>query len=349
MIPCSSAPLGSLITSDFDEPVLYDPIRVKYKNPCTNLKIITAFIDIDRIQTHVIEIIEGINRGEFKRNISIEILLGMTKTSLSAKKHEDICRVLFFINNQNNGVSLSCRYLVTNKEIHSKIYIWGDHNTPQTSFCGSLNYTMNAFKKRRESVCVANPKEALEYYYSLIDDTVDCRDSSVQSLLKNINAPIERNEDDPLDSSTEYDVYNKKTSLDTLKVSLLIASGSRTGNRSGVNWGNRPGRDPNEAYIPYNKQDKKEGFFPEKNNANDRNYPRFRVITKDFGAFHMRLAQANAKALESVESNAILGVWLRKKLGLKDGEYITKQMLELYGKTYVTFRKYSDGVYLLDF
>ena len=28
---------------------------------------------------------------------------------------------------------------------------------------------------------------------------------------------------------------------------------------------------------------------------------------------------------------------------------VTKQMLELYGKTYVTFRKYEDGTYLLDF
>ena len=45
--------------------------------------------------------------------------------------------------------------------------------------------------------------------------------------------------------------------------------------------------------------------------------------------------------------NAILGEWIRKRLGISG--YITKQMLEHYGKTYVTFRKYEDGVYLLDF
>ena len=75
----------------------------------------------------------------------------------------------------------------------------------------------------------------------------------------------------------------------------------------------------------------------------------FKVITKDFGSFHMRLAQQGNKAIHSVESNAILGEWLRKLLDVPSGEYITKQMLDNYGKTYVTFRKYSDGTYLLDF
>lgn len=81
----------------------------------------------------------------------------------------------------------------------------------------------------------------------------------------------------------------------------------------------------------------------------DENCPMFKVITKDFGSFHMRMAQQGNKALHSVESNAILGEWIRKRIGAPSGGYVTKQMLELYGKTYVTFRKYADGTYLLDF
>ena len=75
----------------------------------------------------------------------------------------------------------------------------------------------------------------------------------------------------------------------------------------------------------------------------------FKVITKDFGSFHMRMAQQGNKGLQSVESNAILGEWLRKKIGVPSGGFITKEMLELYGRTTVIFRKYADGVYLLDF
>lgn len=63
----------------------------------------------------------------------------------------------------------------------------------------------------------------------------------------------------------------------------------------------------------------------------------------------MRMAQANNKALHSAESNSILGQWIRNEMKVPSGTFITKQMLENYGKTYVTFRKYADGTYLLDF
>lgn len=46
----------------------------------------------------------------------------------------------------------------------------------------------------------------------------------------------------------------------------------------------------------------------------------------------MRMAQQNNKAIHSVESNSILGEWIRKKIGTPSGGYVTKQMLELYGK-----------------
>ena len=347
-----SAIFGSVITAHFDEPVLYNPIRLIHNNPCTSLKVITAFTDVERIQTHAIKIAEGIKSEIFKRGIDIEIILGMTKSSLSSKKHEDICRALRLLNTHHRGkISLSCRYIGFNQEVHSKIYVWEREGFPCVAFCGSLNYTMNAFYKRRESVCVANPHEALEYYRTLRCDTLDCYDASISDILKNIQNQREYDEEDPLDSASEYCVYDKLVPLDTLTVSLLQADGSGTGYGSGVNWGIRSNgtrRDPNQAYIPYNRKDRKAGFFPDREHENDKNCPMFKVITRDFGSFHMRMAQQGNKALHSVESNAILGEWIRTKIGAPQGGYITKQMLELYGKTYVTFRKYSDGVYLLD-
>ena len=60
-------------------------------------------------------------------------------------------------------------------------------------------------------------------------------------------------------------------------------------------------------------------------------------------------AQAKGKALETPESNAIIGEWIRHKLGVPDGTYITKQMLDQYGKTKVLFKKYEDGIYTLEY
>ena len=186
----------------------------------------------------------------------------------------------------------------------------------------------------------------------LLADTIDCFDPTVSEKLKNIINNSAEAYEEPDNSEMDYLAYDKETPIDTLTVSLLRADGSDTGYGSGINWGIRKNgtkRDQNQAYIPYNHQDKKPGFFPDRINPEDENCPMFKVITKDFGSFHMRMAQQNNKALHSVESNAILGEWIRKKIGAPSGGYVTKQMLELYGKTAVTFRKYADGTYLLDF
>lgn len=349
--------LYSFITSNFDEPVLYTPARPDFITPCTSLKIITAFTDCDRISTHMIELAEGMKNNRFLKGISVEIILGMTKSSLSQKKHEDICRMIRFLNSSKGMPKISCRYICQGPEVHSKIYLWLTQDNeerlfPYVAFCGSLNYTMNAFYKRRESVSICNALEAHKYYEELLPDTIDCFDPEVTEKLKNVANNTVDAFIEPDNSEKDYLVYDKETPVDILEVSLLRADGSDTGYGSGINWGIRKNgtkRDKNQAYIPYNHKDKKEGFFPDRINPDDENCPMFKVITKDFGSFHMRMAQQGNKALHSVESNAILGEWIRKRIGAPLGGYVTKQMLELYGKTSVTFRKYEDGTYLLDF
>ena len=347
----------TFVTSSFDEPVLYAPARVERLSPCNTLKIVTAFTDCERISTHMIALSEGMKTGRFVKGISVEIILGMTKSSLSQKKHEDICRLLGFLNDSKGMPKISCRYIVNGSEVHSKIYLWEgpDRNgeiLPMLAYCGSLNYTMNAYYKRRESVSMCDSCGAHFYYDELYKDTIDCFDPSVSDKLKNVVNHSSDAYEEPDNSESDYLRYDKMTPVATLQVSLLRADGSDTGYGSGINWGIRKNgtkRDQNQAYIPYNRRDKEAGFFPDRVNPADENCPMFKVITKDFGSFHMRVAQQGNKALHSVESNAILGEWIRKRIGAPNGGYVTKQMLELYGKTYVTFRKYDDGTYLLDF
>ena len=346
----------TFITNSFDEPVLYAPARTDCLGACDTLKIITAFTDCERISTHMIGLADGMKTKRFVKPIHIEILLGMTKSSLSQKKHEDICRLVRFINEAHGMPKLSCRYICNGAEVHSKIYLWEYQENfglmPCVAYCGSLNYTMNAFYKRRESIAMCNALDAHRYYDSLLKDTMDCFDPDVQEKIKNIVNNGPDNIEEPDNSEKDYMMYDQKNPIDTLHVSLLRADGSDTGYGSGINWGirrNGTKRNQNQAYIPYNRANRKEGFFPDRINIGDPHCPMFRVITKDFGEFHMRLAQQGNKALESVESNAILGEWLRKRIGVPLGGYVTKQMLEHYGKTYVTFRKYDDGIYLLDF
>lgn len=347
----------TFISSNFDEPVLYAPARVENSTPCNSLKIITAFTDCDRISTHMISLQEGMQNNRFVKDLKVDIILGMTKSSLSQKKHEDICRLIGFINGAKGMPKVSCRYICNGSEVHSKVYIWGSPDKqfdelPYQAYCGSLNYTTNAFYKRRESVAMCDPLSAYCYYKELLPDTIDCFNPLVAERLKNVVNNTGAEVEEPDNSEKDYLRYDSMVPVDTITVSLLRADGTDTGYGSGINWGIRKNgtkRNKNQAYIPYNLKDKKLGFFPDRVNPTDDNCPMFKVITKDFGSFHMRMAQEKNKALHSVESNAILGEWIRKRIGAPSGGYVTKQMLELYGKTYVTFRKYSDDVYLLDF
>ncbi len=345
------------ITSDFDEPILYAPARLWSRTPCRTLKIITAFTDCERISTHMIALAEEMKKHRIQKGLSVEIVLGMTRSGLTQKKHGDICRMIGFLRQTREMPKISCRYIVRGPEVHSKVYIWLRHDkilgdVPELAFCGSLNYTMNAFYKRRESVGLCSPTEALRYYQELLPDTVDCFDPALAAKLKKLAGTSLEMVCDSDAREKEFADYDAEKPLDRLDVSLLCADGAETGRGSGVNWGIRKNgtkRDRNQAYIPYNTHDQKEGFFPDRAKPEDENCPMFLVLTKDFGSFHMRMAQAGNKALHSVESNAILGEWLRKRMGVASGELITKKMLEAYGRTFVTFRKYPDGVYLLDF
>ena len=357
----------TFLDSGFDEPVLYAPARTDGFVKCTRLNIITAFTDTERISTYMIALSEGMKNKRFLKGIKVDITVGMTKSSLSMKKHENICRLIHFLRTSKGMPDITCRYVCSGQEVHSKLYIWGTPDgffdragylpyLPVIGYCGSLNFTMNAFYKRRETVSLCDPMKALTYWKELLPDTIDCLDPLAESKLKNIVNKNAEAAEEPDISEPDYATYDGQKPVDVCRVSLLFADGSGTGYGSGVNWGIRPNgykRDPNQAYIPYNVQDRIPGFFPDRVNPDDKNCPMFRVITKDFGSFHMRMAQQGNKALQSVESNAILGEWIRKEINAPSGGFITKKMLELHGKTYVTFRKYLDEdgqpVYLLDF
>ena len=61
------------------------------------------------------------------------------------------------------------------------------------------------------------------------------------------------------------------------------------------------------------------------------------------------VAQEGNKAIHSRVLNAILGRYIRARLGLYNGEYVTKTHLEDYGRTDVIIYKEDDETYHLDF
>lgn len=339
-----------MYTENFGEQILFTPAR-KDGQACNHLKIVTAFTDVERISSHLIRLFDGRNK-EYTANIKVDIILGMTKgAGLTQKKHQKICSLIKRLNSVSGMPKVSCRYIVEGRQVHSKVYVWCKGNKAVEAYNGSANYTMNAFFVRRECMDSCDAKEANHYYNSLLPDTIDCLDKLVKEKITFSSS--KHLEDDIADTNLEnlsWEHYQELKPVDRIKVSLLKADGSDTGYGSGVNWGIRKNgykRNRNQAYIPYNTGDQKTGFFPGINS--DGTYPVFKVVTKDYDAFYMRQAQTNGKALETPESNAIIGEWIRHIIGVPDGTYITKQMLENARGTTVVFKKYEDGIYTLEY
>ena len=112
--------------------------------------------------------------------------------------------------------------------------------------------------------------------------------------------------------------------------------------RSGLNWGQRPGRNQDQAYIPIPAYIQRSGFLP-------KFAIKFVVQCDDGHELSLVRAQGNGKALQTYEDNAILGRYFRKRLGVVFGDRITIYDLEKYGRYSIDIVFLEDNKYFLDF
>lgn len=336
-----------MYTENLDQYILIRPAETK---KCNSLKIVTGYTDIECITRHLIALSEIDGLGK----VFVEMILGMTSNKgLTEKKHKDILNLISRISDDKGMPHFSCRYKFKGEDIHSKVYIWCKDEKPAFAFCGSANYSMNAFHKRREAMEACDATEALGYYNSLLCDTISCNDSTLASKLHFSKSCEKSAETDEFNiENLSWEMFAGKTPIDECTVSLLMANEEGTGFGSGLNWGIRKDgtkREHDQAYIPYNAKNRKDGFFPLKKKPSEKNNPIFKVVPNGFDPFFMRIAQQGNKGIQTAESNSLLGQFFRKKLGVPSGTFITKEMLENYGKTYVVFRKYREDLFTLEF
>jgi len=136
----------------------------------------------------------------------------------------------------------------------------------------------------------------------------------------------------------------------TIRINLLDER-SNYGVMYGLNWGfdNATGalreengkvtRSGNEAYFQLPPEVYRSDFFPKDDEFH---------ITDDLGYDFVfaRKQKPEKTALEIAESNRILGLYLRHRLGLKSGALITKNDLLNYGRTDIVFKKEGDSFYM---
>lgn len=316
----------NIYNEDLKKHIFFDPLE----KDVNQLFIISGYATPNMMSW----LMKNINRTS-KNPIEIHLIVGMVPfDGLSVSVHNGFMELM---NDPppKSVKSVTCSY-VYDTPVHSKLYIWAKNDEPVIAFNGSANFTQSAFSNsRKELMSVCNAETAMKYFHEMDEHTIYCNHAEVEEyiilhptheILDSENHPMRPFLDDGIESVTLS----------------LLQRGGETGSRSGINWGQRPGRNKNQAYIPLPVKIARSGFFPLEQTH-------FTVITDDGHTLILRVEQENDKAITTPLSNALLGEYLRNRIGVSNGAYVWKADLEAYGRTDVTFYKLDDEQFYMDF
>ena len=305
-----------MFSSDLNRKVFIEPMELGADHLC----IVSAYAT-PTMATWLMNLVKSLGK-----RIKITLIVGMAGVQgIPTTDHESF-KALMGEQPSENIASFQCSYVYQGAPVHSKLYIWLTDDRPIRAFAGSANFTQTAFSNRqREIVCACDPDLAYAYFNTLIDDTIYCNHAEVEEYVTIIP---------PREIAHE--------NAEQVTLSLLSRRTNDVGKTSGLNWGQRDRRNPNEAYIPMPASVARSGFFPLDEIV-------FTVLTDDHRQLLLRVEQAGNKAITTPLSNALLGEYFRNRLGVAEGAKVTKDDLERYGRTDVTFTKIEDELFYMDF
>lgn len=248
--------------------------------------------------------------------------------------------------------AFACSYITAGESVHSKLYVWLSEDRPIEAWVGSANYTQNGFglggrdSHHSEVMTRTSPEESLDYFLAAASRSVHCNAPDIEDRIE-LLAPIESERHRVFSTvDMQKDLHDH---LESCVLPLFMTSGPRRGQvhgSSGLNWGQRVvdgrSRNRNQAYIPIPSRIAQAGFFPPRG-------VHFNLATTDGESMLMTVAQDGDKALESTQSNAIIGLYFRQRLGIASGEKVTIEDLDRFGNRYVTIYKVNADEYILDF
>lgn len=320
-----------MILRDIAKTVLFDPLSCDVNE----LYVVSGYATPTMLSWYIKNLYH-----KTKTPISIYLLVGMTPfDGISLSVHEGFVQLVQSEQPQEIA-KLECSYIFDNPAVHSNMFIWAKNGAPVLAYGGSANFVQSSFvgSHRQEFVIECNPAESLAYYNSLIGRSIYVHHSEIEEYVTiHPTHPV-------LDlENTLIEGFNllEQAGYQTVTLSLVTRTGE-PGKHSGLNWGQRPGRNPNEAYISLPSKIAKSGFFPlEKRH--------FTAITDDRHQLILRIEQQNDKAITTPARNSDLGEYFRNRLGLANGAFVTRTDLDNYGRTDVVFLKLDEETYYMDF
>lgn len=273
------------------------------------------------------------DKDNYIENISIELMITFTEDmgmpTILEINHNGFESLHKKFRTGNN--TFSCSYFYGRSIPKRNLYIWVRDGRPYKAFTCSYDFTQpSILRDGSGSISNSNPDTAYGRFLRAVDESIYCDNSEVEDFV--------------LISQTELPVISDidKNDKNLVTLSLVTKRTDEPGKKSGLNWGQRKGRNPNEAYIPLPKKIAESGFFP-------LDGKQFLVVTDDHHTILLRVEQQDDKAITTPDSNAQIGEYFRNRLGLANGVHVTRANLEAYGRTDVSFYKIDDEQYYMDF
>lgn len=298
------------------------------------LKIISGYATHTMASWHISEIMSRI-----QRRVDIDLIVGMCPLDgMSISVHNGFKKLVAEYGAETQTPFI-CQYVIEGIPVHSKLYLWEREGRPFLAYTGSANYTQPAFFGKRDEILEdCNPYDASMYFNYIEPRTMFCNHAEIEDKIVLSQAhPVLKSEETPL-------VALSGAGVSQITLSLLTRDGD-VGFGSGINWGHRRNGTPrelNQAYIPLPSDIAHSDFFPlEKRH--------FSVLTDDNRQLILRVEQQNNKAITTPQNNSLLGEYIRGRIGVANGVFITKQNLLDYGRTNITFYKLDDEQFFMDF
>ena len=309
------------------EKVLLEPLS----QGADTLKIISGYSSHAMASWHISQI-----RELCGKSLNIELIVGMCLTdALFRPMHEGFKDIM------STSPFFTCRYVIQGGADHSKTYLWEKDGRPLAAYTGSANYTQSAFfGTRRETLTEYDLEEAKEVLDEVEADSMLCTDPDIEKHIVIADRPQKL-----IVPSEKHEKLSAVSagSLGLPSVSLPLTD--RTGQvpaRSGLNWGQRDSRNRDQAYLSVPADTARSDFFPERGIY-------FTALTDDNISLTLNRGQDNGKGITTPLDNSQLGAYIRKRLGLAGGAFVTREDLDRYGRTDVTFYKLDDEMYFMDF
>jgi hypothetical protein len=323
-----------MITKDLYKEALVSPAQ----GGSNELYIVSGYASATFARRHIKDLLEHIN----VENLSLNLIIGMPSKRVD--------HVAYLQLHEEFGPSFKGYYLNSGAApVHSKVFSWYKSGAPVLGFTGSANYSQFGFFEAKQiNQLVEDDAIGIKAFFDeLLQRSSFIPDVEIKNLPK-VRSPKIVGSIAP--SEIEWIIPEK-----SVRISFLDRQGNLPA-VSGLNWGQRTEnrkdpitgvvttvkREPNQAYLSLKGDSRKEGFLPK------RAY-NFTLSTDDGHSFDCVRAQDGDKAIQSTNNNSELGLYFRRRLGLKDGSFIRTEDLEKYGRTDYTITKIDEENYILDF